>query len=111
MFPSHLTAHDTPDITIRRAVAADARAIERVAALDSATAPEGKLVVAEVDGCLVAAVPLDGGRPVADPFRPTAEILRLLELRVAQLHAEERDARRRMSWRTALLRPLRALAR
>lgn len=125
MFPSHLIAHDTnrssrpsstgqpapSGVTIRRSVPADTRAIERLAALDSARAPAGDLVVAEVDGCLVAALPLHGGRPVADPFQPTAELVRLLELRLSQLLDDEREAGRRVSRRSALMRPLRALAR
>lgn len=97
-------------VTIRRSVPADRRAVARLAALDSARVPEGDAVIAEIDRQVVAALPLSGGRAVADPFRPTAEIVHLLELRAAQLRGEgaaPRAARRGM-W---LLRPLRALAR
>ncbi|MEX2196105.1 MAG: hypothetical protein WD844_12535 [Thermoleophilaceae bacterium] len=99
-------------VTIRRSAPADTRAVERLAALDSAGTPEGELVLAEIGGYLVAAVPLDGGRAVADPFRPTLEIVRLLELRAAQLReGRERAVKGRASRRSALMRPLRALAR
>jgi len=72
-------------LTIRRAVPADAPAIARLAALDSARAPEGEVLVAEVGGEIVAALDVDEGRAVADPFKPTADVVRLLELRAASL--------------------------
>jgi hypothetical protein len=34
---------------------------------------------------LVAALPLDGGAALADPFKPTSDIVALLELRARQL--------------------------
>ena len=48
-----------------------------------APVPKGRLVIAELDGRIVAALPLDGGPPLRDPFVRTAHLLRLLELRVA----------------------------
>nr|MDQ4041999.1 hypothetical protein [Actinomycetota bacterium] len=72
-------------VTIRRSRPSDEARLRRVAALDSRPAPAGPALVAEVDGEIVAAVPLDGGPPVADPFRPTADLVALLELRA--LHA------------------------
>ena len=74
----------TDAITIRSAGPADAPAVARVAALDSRPAPAWPVLVAQVGGEIVAAAPLDGGPVVADPFRPTAAIVDLLELRVAQ---------------------------
>jgi len=65
----------------------DSPALVDLAALDSAPAPVGACVVAEVEGELWAAVPLAGGRAVADPFKPTADIVALLELRAAQIRA------------------------
>ena len=35
----------------------------------------------------MAALPLDGGEPIADPFHHTAEIVDLLRLRAAQAEA------------------------
>ena len=70
---------------IRRAARGDTRRLRMLAELDSGPAPSGPALVAEVDGRLVAALPLDGGRPVADPFVPSAPLVKLLELRAAQL--------------------------
>jgi hypothetical protein len=82
------------DITVRKAVAGDTRELERLAALDSGTPPRGPALVAEADARLIAALPLGSGRPIADPFEPTAEVVALLELRAAQLAA----APRRRGW-------------
>jgi hypothetical protein len=73
------------EVVIRSASAADSGRLQRLAMLDSAPAPHGPMLVAERHGMLVAAVPLGGGRPIADPFEPTAGIVGLLELRRAQL--------------------------
>jgi hypothetical protein len=77
------------DITVRRAVASDRSELERLAALDSATPPRGPALVAEADSRMLAALPLGSGRPLADPFEPTAEVVALLHLRAAQLGIEE----------------------
>ena len=73
------------DITVRKSVSADQGALERLAALDSASPPRGPALVAEADARMIAALPLGAGRPIADPFEPTAEIVALLELRRTQL--------------------------
>src|SRR5262249_36299925 len=59
-------------VTIRRSHVSDRAALRRLAQLDSQRLADGELLVAEVDGELRAAVPLAGGGPIADPFRPTA---------------------------------------
>lgn len=82
-------------------------AIERLAQLDSARRPSGAVLVAAVDGEPVAALPLEAGRAIADPFRPTAELVSLLELRVAQLNG--RPGHRRLR-RLARLLPQAARA-
>lgn len=74
-------------LVIRKASDSDSGRLERLALLDSAPVPAGPVLVAEQDGMLVAAVPLRGGRSIADPFVPSADIIRLLELRRTQLHA------------------------
>ena len=66
-------------ILIRHARREDALELARLAVIDSAQAPQGDVLLAEVDGALVAAIGLDDGRRVADPFRPTAAVLALLE--------------------------------
>jgi hypothetical protein len=73
------------EVVVRPARPSDAGGLERIAQLDGRRAPAGPAIVAEVDGELLAAAPLDGGPPVANPYRPTAGVLRLLELRAAQL--------------------------
>jgi hypothetical protein len=72
-------------VTVRRSVPADGLGLSRLAALDSKDSPDGPVLLAEVDGELVAAVPFDGGSPIADPFRPTADLVSLLKLRATQV--------------------------
>ena len=66
-------------IVLRLAVPADAPAVAQIAALDSKPQPDAPTLLAEVDGQLVAAAPVAGGRAVADPFEPTAHLVALLE--------------------------------
>ena len=73
------------DITVRRAVDSDLSELARLAALDSGTPPRGPALIAEADSRMLAALPLGSGRPIADPFEPTAEIVALLQMRAAQL--------------------------
>jgi hypothetical protein len=72
-------------VTLRFASAADEPRLWRLAALDSAAPPHGPALIAEVDGRLRAALPLDGGAPIADPFHRGSELIELLRLRAAQL--------------------------
>jgi hypothetical protein len=72
---------------IRRATPDDDAGLRRLAALDSKRPPAGDTLVAEVDGRIHAAVSLTDGRSVADPFRPTAELVDLLRMRATQLGA------------------------
>jgi hypothetical protein len=73
------------EVRIRHAGEADAERLRRLAELDSARVPTGPTLVAEHDGMLLAALPLAGGRPLADPFVPSADFVKLLELRASQL--------------------------
>ena len=77
-------------------------AIRRLAQLDSSRCPDGRVLVAAVDGEPRAAVPLEGGRAIADPFQPTAELVSLLELRIAQMNSP--SSRRRIAVAAARLR-------
>jgi hypothetical protein len=79
------------DISIRRAVASDHSELMRLAALDSASPPRGPALIAEADSRILAALPLGSGRPIADPFRPTAEVVALLQLRALQLERSESE--------------------
>jgi hypothetical protein len=74
-------------LLIRAADGSDGYALQRLAALDSAHVPAGELLVAEADGALVAAHAPATGATIADPFRPTAEVVELLELRGSLLRA------------------------
>jgi hypothetical protein len=72
-------------IALRLCRVDDDPALDRLAVLEGRPQPVGRYVIAEVDGVVVAAQPLAGGAPLADPFQPTAHLLPLLALRVAQL--------------------------
>jgi hypothetical protein len=73
------------EITIRRSRPEDASALEELAQLDSRKLNGEDLLLAEVGGELRAAVPVGGGQPIADPFRPTAALVSMLSLRARQL--------------------------
>jgi hypothetical protein len=100
----------SPHINIRLSNSTDRATLIRLAALDSAPTPLGTVLVAEVDGEVVAARGLGlRGHAISDPFRPTAYARELLELRATQLPAssspQTSDTRRRHP-----LRSRRALA-
>jgi hypothetical protein len=80
------------NITVRRSTSADAAGLARLAALDSASPPRGPALVAEADSRMLAALPLGSGRPIADPFHRTAEMVALLELRRAQIESAGRGS-------------------
>ena len=67
-------------LTIRPADLADLAGLDRLAALDSASPPTGEVLVAEVGGELWAALELGSGSTIADPFRPSGELVELLKL-------------------------------
>jgi hypothetical protein len=78
-------------VTIKLSTEADRERIRRLAELDSKPAPDGDVLVAEVNGRLVAAMGMDGG-VVADPFERTASVVKVLR---SQVDGEPRPARRR----------------
>ena len=81
--------------TMREAHADDRDRLERLAALDSGRVPSGRVLLGELEGRLVAAVPISGGPAIADPFESTTAFVSLLGLRAAQLRAfEQRRASR-----------------
>lgn len=91
MHATETTSPDSPRpagdaLAIRRAGPADAAALRRLAELDSAPSPApGPVLVAEVGGELRAALLLETGAAIADPFHPTAELVSLLGSRARQL--------------------------
>jgi hypothetical protein len=68
-----------PTVVIRAARGSDGGALERLARLDSQRPLGGDVLLAEQGGELVAA--LAGERVIADPFRPTADVVALLRVR------------------------------
>ena len=106
--PRRVTTRGTPAVTpaelvIRRAGPADAAALIRLGALDgnrsagellARAAEQREVLVAETDGSIEAALALDGGLAIADPFRPSALDAKLLALRARQLGADADGARR-----------------
>jgi hypothetical protein len=85
-------------LAIRIADAADARALQILAELDEEPALSGQVLLALIDDEPVAALSLDDGRVVADPFVATTNAVALLEVRARQLvGGARRRARRR--WR------------
>jgi hypothetical protein len=98
--------HVHPTVAIRAARGSDGLTLSRLAQLDSKRPLTGEVLVAERDGELSAALSLTTGAHVADPFRPTAELVALLRLHAGALEpAGEGDARRWGRWR--LTPPLR----
>ena len=68
----------TEPITIIHSTEADSDKVRRLALLDDRRPPKGPALLAYSGGELLAAVGLVDGRAVADPFRPTADIVDLL---------------------------------
>ena len=69
------------DITIRNASRTDAPALRVLAQLDSQPDIVGDALIAEICGRPVAALESGSGRAIADPFRPTAQVVELLKVR------------------------------
>jgi hypothetical protein len=90
------------NITVRRSTSADESALARLAALDSASPPRGPALIAEADTRMLAALPLGAGRPIADPFEPTAALVQLLELRRSQIDEAGRGHARAQGFRSLL---------
>jgi hypothetical protein len=74
-------------VTFRVSRVSDDLSLARLAALEARAVPRGRQLLAEVDGEVIAALPLVGGAFLGDPFRATAHLLPLMRPRAAQLHA------------------------
>lgn len=85
------------EVVLRGARATDRTSLAALAALDGALPPVGPALVAQVHGAVVAVLPLDGGRPFADPFRRTDDLIALLEERARQID-EAHSATVHRSW-------------
>jgi hypothetical protein len=81
-------------IALRLAGVDEDHVIRRLAELDDTAPLEGRVLLALIEGNAVAALSLEDGRAVADPFVPTAGVLALLRLRAAHLSARSAPDRR-----------------
>ena len=95
--PVQLTPVDTR-VTFRHAVPADAAALTELAQLDSSRVPRGDVIVADAGGELWAAVSLEDGHAVANPFRPSGELTWSLMERARGINRELR-AKPHRTWR------------
>jgi hypothetical protein len=82
-------------VTIRRLRedGSEIAALAELAERDSGELLAGEVLVAEVDGSIVAAISVEDGAVLADPFSRTGELRNLLELRRAQLRRSARPTR------------------
>ena len=97
--------HQLETIKIRLTGPDDAPILRRLAALDSAEVPSGWMLLAEVGDEPWAAVEVRTGEAIADPFRPTADIVTLLRMRAARLRGDDRRhvlRRASLAWRRGL---------
>ena len=76
------------DVSIRLATPADAVAIARLAALDSSRPPVGPTLLGEIDGRLWAALGVDDRHAIADPFRPSGDVVALLRARAEHVRGD-----------------------
>jgi hypothetical protein len=89
----------TETVTIRRAGSNDGVALKLLAMLDSQGPLTGPVLVAESGGLVLAAIALEDGRVVADPFFPTADLVELLRARAERLDATQAPRRRLLARR------------
>jgi hypothetical protein len=90
----------------RMAVDEDGPNLRRLAALDSQSPLSGPVLMGEINGVPAAAISLTSGRVVADPFRPTAELVATMRLRAAALTGQRRTSlRERIAGGLRIARP------
>jgi hypothetical protein len=88
MLSSSPAATTTPILAIRLATMDDVADVLRVAKLDSKAAPSGRVLLGIVDGAVTAAIGVESGHVVANPFAPTADLVSLLRHRASRLNGE-----------------------
>jgi hypothetical protein len=101
---THIPAGEST-VVIRLATPADVDDLRRLAALDSARALLGTVLVAQSDGEIRAAYSVEEGRAIADPFLPTAGLVELLKARTELLRAGAERPRGARRLRLAAARP------
>lgn len=92
----------TEPITIRHAADRDRAGLLELSELDGRPAPIGEVLLAEVGGKLWAAMGVDDGAAVSDPFKPASEVVWLLHVRAEQeraMRAPGSHGGRLMAWR------------
>jgi hypothetical protein len=82
--------YPTNAYVIRQATDADTVALWRLAELDGQRPFDGPALIGEIHGTPAAAISVDEGRVVADPFQPTDVLTQLLRMRLAALRAHSR---------------------
>jgi hypothetical protein len=97
--PVQLTPVDAR-VTFRHARPDDTEALIELAQLDSSRVPRGDVIVADAGGELWAAVSLEDGHAVANPFRPSGELTWSLMERARDLNRELR-AKPHRTWRAS----------
>lgn len=108
---SSLRADAGAELTVRPARYEDYDALARLAALDSARPlAGGQVLVAEVDGRMIAAMSLHDGRTVADPFSPSADAVEILRVHATASRPAKARVRRPWMPRFATLRGLSSTA-
>ena len=70
----------------------DEQALRQLALLDSVRPIKGRALLAEVDGRAVAAIGIDDGKVVADPFEHTAEVVEILKVRAERMDSKHESA-------------------
>ena len=76
------------ELVLRADRPTDEQALRRLAALDSVRPIKGRALLAEIDGRAIAAIGIDDGKVVADPFEHTAEVVELLKVRAERVEAK-----------------------
>ena len=89
------------NLTIRLASDADTAAVDRLAVLDSSSPPTGDVLLAEMGDELWAALAVDSDAAVADPFRPSGDLVELLRFRAKGLRGDGRRPLPRLRPRAA----------
>jgi hypothetical protein len=74
---------------IRFATRHDSDSLRDLAELDSRKPLDGRVLVADLDGTPVAALSLDDGRVIADPFQRTDHLVANLRMRAGAIRAYE----------------------
>jgi hypothetical protein len=109
---ARLAARERSDVydtvTVRFAGEKDQAALHRLAQRDGRRVPGGTLLVADVDGALLAARSLANGGTIADPFVHSEHLVELLALRSAHLRGggDGQPPRRRLTGVRGLVRRL-----